>query len=975
MAKERPLSIPVILGIKGKGLDEAIKDTKRLSTQLGRLSDTAVKAAAGFAAFKGGQLVANFARNAVDAGRDLQVNLNGLQSVFGELTPQMVEFTKATAGIGLSMAESAKAATFIGSVLKQSGFSMGEVTEQTQRLVRAAADLSLTFGYDVQESLLAITALFRGEYDPIEKFGVAMKQNEIEGEKLARGLEGLTGSAERLVDQQIRLELFYQRSADSMGAYERQAGTLRVVQDNLRATFANMQQILGSQLLPVVADLTASLTPLIQAIGPILAAALRQTVPLLVSFTTNTEGIIRAGVTFVKIVAQVVAVMVALAKIIVENIDLIRIATIVIGSMAAIFYSLRIGVVVFGALQSVVLALNVQLVSTAAALRAIKIGIFAIPVLGTALGIIALATDFLGLGLAAQDAGQKIEDSFDVDALLSDFDATAAGAEDMLGDVGDAMAETVGGAGNAAKDAVAEFYNKLVDEAGKQQAKLRLQQLGASAGLIQSILGAGEDWQRVFDDVVSRGIAGVADVQRLFQATAAGFDEAMSQWEEEYGEPFRQFRDDALAARDALIEFTREIDILPSIAETLGEFERSAVDNLASIEEKLKDAFDNGQLLDGSYQNLLAYARDEFQVLRQIERQRDDIIGRRNAAEALINSVQSSIQSGARLVGILGKVNTEAKGVDVVEFANRTVSAGTSLKEFRTALLYNFVEPIAQATSRADELVAGYRAVVERTREFVENLKTLRALGLDPMLFNQLVEAGVEAGGATAQALVEGGSDTVTEINSLFKELDELGIELGENTAQVMYGQGENFVDGIVAGLEAQAGELEISAKSIAEAFTTTFEQVLIDGINAAIDAAEAAMARMPRIEDFVGDLNFTPPTTTTTTTTTTTKPPIAGSRPSTSPAASIIAREINNAVAAATSRANLREMGPIGFDRPQPAPFSVSGTPVSRGNVTYNLYSSSSTREIQNIITRGNSKAGATVTTGRTSRLSFGTG
>ena len=750
MAKERPLSIPVILGIKGKGLDEAIKDTKRLSTQLGRLSDTAVKAAAGFAAFKGGQLVANFARNAVDAGRDLQVNLNGLQSVFGELTPQMVEFTKATAGIGLSMAESAKAATFIGSVLKQSGFSMGEVTEQTQRLVRAAADLSLTFGYDVQESLLAITALFRGEYDPIEKFGVAMKQNEIEGEKLARGLEGLTGSAERLVDQQIRLELFYQRSADSMGAYERQAGTLRVVQDNLRATFANMQQILGSQLLPVVADLTASLTPLIQAIGPILAAALRQTVPLLVSFTTNTEGIIRAGVTFVKIVAQVVAVMVALAKIIVENIDLIRIATIVIGSMAAIFYSLRIGVVVFGALQSVVLALNVQLVSTAAALRAIKIGIFAIPVLGTALGIIALATDFLGLGLAAQDAGQKIEDSFDVDALLSDFDATAAGAEDMLGDVGDAMAETVGGAGNAAKDAVAEFYNKLVDEAGKQQAKLRLQQLGASAGLIQSILGAGEDWQRVFDDVVSRGIAGVADVQRLFQATAAGFDEAMSQWEEEYGEPFRQFRDDALAARDALIEFTREIDILPSIAETLGEFERSAVDNLASIEEKLKDAFDNGQLLDGSYQNLLAYARDEFQVLRQIERQRDEIISRRNAAEALINSVQSSIVAGGRLVGILGNVQTEAQGVDVVEFANRTVSAGTSLKEFRTALLYNFVEPIEKAKSRADELVSGYRAVVDRTREFVENLKTLRALGLDPMLFNQLVEAGVEAGGETA---------------------------------------------------------------------------------------------------------------------------------------------------------------------------------------------------------------------------------
>ena len=65
---------------------------------------------------------------------------------------------------------------------------------------------------------------------------------------------------------------------------------------------------------------------------------------------------------------------------------------------------------------------------------------------------------------------------------------------------------------------------------------------------------------------------------------------------------------------------------------------------------------------------------------------------------------------------------------------------------------------------------------------------------------SQCVEAGVEAGGATAQALVEGGADTINEVNGLFAELDALGQELGENTAQVMYGQGENFVDGIVNG-------------------------------------------------------------------------------------------------------------------------------------------------------------------------------
>jgi uncharacterized Tic20 family protein len=855
MAKERPLSIAVILGVKGKGLQEAIKDTKRLGSQLTGLADTAAKAAVGFAAFKGGQLLANFARDAIDAGRDLQVNMNGLQSVFGSATGEMVEFSKGMSSMGMSMAQTAKASTFIGSVLKQSGFAMGEVTKQTKFLIKAAADLSLTFGYDVQESLLAITALFRGEYDPIEKFGVAMKQSEIEGVKLERGLSKLTGSAERFADATIRLELFTERAGDSLGAYERQANTLRVAQDVLRASFQNMQQILGAAMLPAVRDLTLALQPLVTAIGPILATAIQNLIPLINSFSENSAQITRVFIDFIKAIAMAAAVMGRIAEHIVNNIGLYITLAKVVATVAIGLYALRIGVAVMNAIRDATMATNITLGLTDLALKRIKYSIIALPVVGWIAGIVMLATDLFGLTATAEDAGKSIEEMFDMNELLQAQEGieSVSLATDGLND---SLGDTAGAAGGAT-DAVVGFYKKLSDEIVKQQAKLRLQQMGASEGLIQAILGSGEDWQRVFSDVVSRGMAGVADVQRMFRATAAGFDEAMAQWEKEYGEPFRKFKEDALAARDALVEFTKEIDILPSVAETLGEFERSAVDNLASIEEKLDEAFNNKQLLRNSYENLQQYARDEFNVLRQIERQRDDIIGRRDAAEALINSVQSSIKGTGRLVSLFGDVEKQVAGIDVVEFATRTVSAGRQLKEFRTALVTNFVEPIEKAASKADKLVSSYRAVVERTREFVENLKTLRSLGLDPMLFNQLVEAGVEAGGATAQALVEGGSETINELNGLFKELDTLGAELGETTAQVMFGQGQNFVNGIVAGLEDQAGELEISAQSIAEAFTMTFEQVLVNGINSAIDAAEAAMKRMPRIEDFMGDMNF----------------------------------------------------------------------------------------------------------------------
>jgi len=484
------------------------------------LSDTAVKAAAGFVAFKGGQLVANFARDAIEAGRDLQVNLNGLQSVFGESTGKMIDFSKGMSSMGLTMAEAAKASTFIGSVLKQSGFAMDEVTKQTQFLIKAAADLSLTFGYDVQESLLAMTALFRGAYDPIEKFGVAMKQSEIEGVKLERELDKLTGSAERFADATIRLELFTERSTDSLGAYERQANTLRVVQDQLRASFGNMEQILGAAMLPTVRDLTLSLIPLVETIGPVLAAAMQAVVPLLVSFSQNTEQIVSVLLDAIKAIAATVMVMSFLAKMLVENAELIINVAKVVLVLGGTLYSLRVGVSVMKTVRDAVAAFGVTIVKTTRTLNLLKLALIGIPIIGWIAALTTIGLVAYDISQAATEAGESLDEMFDEQSILQ-------GAEDFK-TLQEEVAATAGAfdevteAGGAAKDAVGDFYRKLSDEIDKQRAKLSLQQMGASDGLIQSILGSGEDWQRVFNDVVSRGIAGVQDVQKLFRATAAG---------------------------------------------------------------------------------------------------------------------------------------------------------------------------------------------------------------------------------------------------------------------------------------------------------------------------------------------------------------------------------------------------------------------------------------------------------------------
>jgi len=243
--------VPIVTGFDGAGLSKATSALAGFGKTLGG----AVKGFIGIStAAQGIQMAVGALTDGVTQARDLERNFAALNGVFGEFSGKMKMFSRNSAEFGLSAVESAKASVFLGSVLKQSGFSMAETSDQTQRLVKLASDLATTYGYDVSEALTGMTALFRGEYDPIEKFGVAMKQAEVNALLLERGQKGLTGASLRNAQAVARLDLLYQRAADSMGAFARQSDSLFVAQKKLDASYQNMMAFLGSGLLKPLAD-------------------------------------------------------------------------------------------------------------------------------------------------------------------------------------------------------------------------------------------------------------------------------------------------------------------------------------------------------------------------------------------------------------------------------------------------------------------------------------------------------------------------------------------------------------------------------------------------------------------------------------------------------------------------------------------------------------------------------------------------
>jgi hypothetical protein len=283
------MNLNIVSTFKGDGIKQATSQLGAFSGKMGGLGSVLGKVGGALAAFGVTAKAIEFSRNSITAARDLERNLYGVETVFGDLAPKMVEFTKNAEEMGLSQSKAAKASTFIGSVLKQSGFAMEDVAVETQKLVGLATDLSILYGYDVQEALLGMTALFRGEYDPIEKFGVAMKQSEINSELAARGLDNLTGSARRNQEQVIRLELLLQRAGDAVGTFAEQNGTLFTEQKKLGASFENFQASLGASVIPAMAELNTVFRELLTDITP----GMQEAFGVLAEILTGVLGLIK----------------------------------------------------------------------------------------------------------------------------------------------------------------------------------------------------------------------------------------------------------------------------------------------------------------------------------------------------------------------------------------------------------------------------------------------------------------------------------------------------------------------------------------------------------------------------------------------------------------------------------------------------------------------------------------------------------
>jgi hypothetical protein len=217
------------------------------------------------------------AQDSVAAASDLEQQFGALDSIFKGNANEMKSFSKEMNSIGLSSAAAAKESAYLGSMLKGSGLSLEDTTDKTKDLVRLAGDLAATYGGPTSDAVRAIGALMRGERDPIERYGVSLKQVDINAKLAEMSMQGLTFANEKEAAMQATLTLLYEKTTDAQGQAARESDSYAAKIAELNARMTDAQATIGDALLPalvLVSEWFIDVLPDIERFGNGLVGAL-----------------------------------------------------------------------------------------------------------------------------------------------------------------------------------------------------------------------------------------------------------------------------------------------------------------------------------------------------------------------------------------------------------------------------------------------------------------------------------------------------------------------------------------------------------------------------------------------------------------------------------------------------------------------------------------------------------------------------
>lgn len=190
---------------------------------------------------------------------DAQQSLGATQAIFGKTADAMIaKSNQAADKYGLSADQYRDSANLIGSLFKNQGVASDKLAAKTDDMISRGSDLAAVFGGTTADAVDALGSAFKGEFDPLEKYGISLNQNTINAEamtlahkKSTSAFNKLSLAQQKAYKQQATSVLITKQSSSATGQFAAQTNTSAEKLQIVQAKYGNLSATIGAKLLPV----------------------------------------------------------------------------------------------------------------------------------------------------------------------------------------------------------------------------------------------------------------------------------------------------------------------------------------------------------------------------------------------------------------------------------------------------------------------------------------------------------------------------------------------------------------------------------------------------------------------------------------------------------------------------------------------------------------------------------------------------
>lgn len=212
------------LGTETKETGDQMQKAEKQSGSLGESLKSGLAAgakAAGAALAVVGAASVKLVKDVIEETGELEQNLGGAESVFGEYADRMKKAGEdAYKNLGLSQSEYLATANKMGALLQGTGFAAEESADITEKAMRRAADMASVMGIDMSAAMESVAGAAKGNFTMMDNLGVAINDTTLKAYAMENGLGEIETTQDKV---NVAMQLFLDKTKQYDGNFAKEA--------------------------------------------------------------------------------------------------------------------------------------------------------------------------------------------------------------------------------------------------------------------------------------------------------------------------------------------------------------------------------------------------------------------------------------------------------------------------------------------------------------------------------------------------------------------------------------------------------------------------------------------------------------------------------------------------------------------------------------------------------------------------------